>query len=82
MLGYDWEIANKPSICVCGNVFNVDHAMISRRGGFIMQCHNELRAHEEDILSIVCNNVEIEPVLQSSQESGCQAKLTELSMLA
>ena len=22
----DWEIADKPSICACGDVFNVDHA--------------------------------------------------------
>ena len=27
-LRYDWEIADKPSICVCGDVFNVDHAMV------------------------------------------------------
>ena len=44
-LRYDWEIADKPSICVCGDVFNVDHAMVWR-------------------LSMVCNDVEIEPVLQ------------------
>ena len=63
-LRYDWEIADKPSICVCGNVFNVDHAMESRRGGFIIQCHNEQRNLEADMLNMVCNDVEIEPVLQ------------------
>ena len=35
-LRYDWEIADKPSICVCGDVFNVDHAMFCRRSGFII----------------------------------------------
>ena len=34
-LRYDWEIADKPSIRVCGDVFNVDHVMVCRRGGFI-----------------------------------------------
>ena len=61
-LRYDWEIADKPSICVC--VFHVDHAMVCRRGGFIIQRHNELRDLEADMLSMVCNDVEIEPVLQ------------------
>ena len=51
-------------ICVCGDVFNVDHAMVCRRGGFIIQRHNELRDLEADMLSMVCNDVEIEPVLQ------------------
>ena len=60
----DWEIADKPSICVCGNVFNVDHAMVCRRGGFIIQRNNELRDLEADILSMICNDVEIEPILQ------------------
>ena len=62
-LRYDWEIADKPSICVCGDVFNVDRAMVCRRGSFIIQRHNELRDLEADMLSMVCNDVEIEPVL-------------------
>ena len=57
-LRYDWEI------CVCGDVLNVDHAMVCRRGGFIIQRHNELRDLKADMLSMVSNDVEIEPVLQ------------------
>ena len=49
---------------MCDDVFNVDHAMVCRRGGFIIQRHDELRDLEADILSMVCNDVEIEPVLQ------------------
>ena len=63
-LRYDWEIVDKPSICVCGDVFNVDHAMVCRRGGFIIQRHNELRDLEADMLSLVCNDVKIEPIRQ------------------
>ena len=49
---------------MCGDVFNVGHAMVCRRGGFIIQRHNELRDLEADMLGMVCNDVEIEPVLQ------------------
>ncbi|PFX17666.1 Histone-lysine N-methyltransferase EHMT1 [Stylophora pistillata] len=44
-LRYDWEIADKPSSCICCDVFNVDHVMVCRCGGFIIQRHNELRDH-------------------------------------
>ena len=36
-LRYDWDMNDIPSVCVCGDVFNIDHAMICRRGGFIIQ---------------------------------------------
>ena len=49
---------------VCGDQFNVDHTMVCRRGEFIIQRHNELRDLEVEMLSMVCNDVEIEPVLQ------------------
>ena len=38
--------------------------MICKRGGFIIQRHNELRDLEADLLDLVCNDVETEPVLQ------------------
>ena len=38
--------------------------MVCRRGGFIIQRNNELRDLEAKMLSMVCNDVEIEPVLQ------------------
>ena len=38
--------------------------MICKRGGFVSQRHNELRDLEADLLSIVCSDVEIEPILQ------------------
>ena len=61
---YDYLHTLMNKIQACGDVFNVDHAMVCRRGGFIIQRHNELRDLEADILSMVCNDVEIEPVLQ------------------
>ena len=38
--------------------------MICKLGGFITQRHNELRDLEAEFLSMVCSDVEIEPVLQ------------------
>ena len=42
----------------------VDHAMVCRRGGFIIQRHNELCDLEADLLNTVCHDVQVEPVLQ------------------
>ena len=47
-----------------GDFFDVDHAMVCRRGGFIIQRHKELRDLEAEMLKMVCNDVQIEPVLQ------------------
>ena len=38
--------------------------MVSKRGGFVIQRHNELRDLEAELLRTVCSDVEIEPVLQ------------------
>ena len=59
-LKYHWEVLDTPSVCVCGDSFNVDQAMISKRGGFIIQHYNELWDLEAERLRMVCNDVEIE----------------------
>ena len=51
-------------MCVCGEVFTVDHAMICKRGGFVIPRHNKLRDLEAELVRTVCSDVEIEPVLQ------------------
>ena len=43
----------------------MDHAVIFKRGGFVIQRHNELRDLETNLLRMVCNGVETEPVLQN-----------------
>ena len=67
-LRYDWPFDDIPSVCACGENFTVDHAMICKRGGFVVQRHNELRDLEADLLSTVCSDVEVEPVLQDITE--------------
>ena len=63
-LRYDWPVEDIPSTCACGEAFTVAHSMICKLGGFITQRHNELRDLEAEFLSMVCSDVEIEPVLQ------------------
>ena len=36
-LRYDWPIDDIPSTCVCVEAFTIDHAMIYKRGGFVIQ---------------------------------------------
>ena len=63
-LRYDWPIPECPSICMCGANFSVDHAMVCKRGGFVIQRHNEIRDLEAELLEMVCSDVQIEPSLQ------------------
>ena len=51
-LRYEWEITDTPMICACGDQFSVDHAMVCRRRGFIIQRHNELRDLEAEMLRL------------------------------
>ena len=63
-LRYDWHVPDMNSVCVCWDNFNVDHAMICKRNGFVIQRHDELRDLEAEMLRMVCNGVEIGSVLQ------------------
>ena len=49
---------------VCKQVFTLDNAMIFKRGGFVIQRHNEMRDLEAELLSTVCTNVQVESFLQ------------------
>lgn len=64
-LRYDWPIPHTQSVCVCGVRFTVDHAMICKHDGFIIQRHNELRDLEAEQLKMVCYDVEVEAGLQA-----------------
>ena len=55
-LRYNWPIPDSPSVTVyvCGCSFTVDHAMICQPGGLVIQCHNEIRDLEAELLDMVC----------------------------
>ena len=63
-LCYDWPIPECPSIFVGGANFSADHTMVYKRGGFVIQRHNELRDLEAELLEMVCSVVQIELSLQ------------------
>ena len=63
-LRYSWEFTDIPNRCVCGDIFDINHAMTCRNGGFIIQRHNEIRDLEAALLGTVCKDVQTEPPLQ------------------
>ena len=52
-----------PEKCVCGNHYNIKHALSCTKGGFIAMRHNEVRDLTAELLDVVCNDVNIEPSL-------------------
>ena len=48
---YNWPFSDIPSKCVCGEEYSVEHAMICKRGGFIIQRHDQLQNLEAELLS-------------------------------
>ena len=32
---HDWEVLDTPSVCVCEEIYHVNHVMICKRGGFV-----------------------------------------------
>ena len=63
-LRYSKHLTGLPSVCVCGQPFNVTHAMNCKQGGFISARHDNIRDFEARLLAQVCKDVEVEPPLQ------------------
>ena len=63
-LRYNLPLADLPSQCVCGDKFDVIHALSCKKGGFIAQRHDGVRNLLTSLMDKVCNNVEVEPRLQ------------------
>ncbi|XP_066931552.1 uncharacterized protein [Clytia hemisphaerica] len=63
-LRYNRELKGLPSNCPCGQKFDLDHALICKKGGFVIIRHNNIRDFEAGLLSEVHRDVEIEPPLQ------------------
>ena len=63
-LRYGWPLRDIPSHCACGAPFSVEHELSCPKGGFTILRHNEIRDLTANVLSEVCHDVCIEPVLQ------------------
>ena len=63
-LRYRKDLKGIPSKFLCGQSFNMTHALNCKTGGFITIRQNRVRDFEAQLLTEICNNVEIEPPLQ------------------
>ena len=69
-LRYNKTLKNLPAKCACGATYDITHAMNCHRGGFINARHDNVRNFEANLLKQVCNDVQIEPSLQSTTGFG------------
>lgn len=63
-LRYGWPPTRTPTSCVCGSNFTIEHVLSCPRGGFPSIRHNEVRDLTATLMTEVCNDVCVEPVLQ------------------
>ena len=62
-LRYGWTLTRLPAACACGERFDLTHALSCKKGGFVVQRHNELRDLTANLLDKVCRDVCVEPAL-------------------
>ena len=64
-LRYNIPLTRLPARCVCDSnvTFSVEHALSCKKGGFINIRHNDIRDYTAEILSEICNDVAVEPLL-------------------
>ena len=60
---YNIPLERSPTLCVCGDSFNLQHALSCPQGGLVITRHNEMRNLTSEILGKGCKNVVIEPLL-------------------
>ena len=75
-LRYGWPLKHLPDQCVCGHDLTVDHAMSCPTGGLPSMRHNEIRDFLGALLSEVCINAAVEPVLQTLTGERFQRRTT------
>ena len=61
---YGWFTKRLPINCACGSKFNIQHALVCKKGGFVTLRHNNLRDITAALLKEVCHGVKVEPQLQ------------------
>ena len=62
-LRYGWPVEGLPEQCACGSVYDTNHAMTCKKGGFVCIRHDEVRDLTVKMLKEVCVEVTTEPVL-------------------
>ncbi len=64
LYAYGWQPTRTPIHCDCGTHFSIEHSLSCPKGGFPTIRHNEIRDITANLLTEVCNDVNIEPHLQ------------------
>ena len=78
-LRYGWTPPHFPSHCTCGSSLTVEHALNCKCGGFPSLRHNELWDITANLLTEICPDVQIEPMLQSlsGEQFSYQSAITD-----
>ena len=56
-LRYGWTLPRLPSLCLCGDSFNIGHTLSRSHGGHLCLRHNEVRDLLGELLDETCSNV-------------------------
>ncbi len=59
----DLKTLDRPKLCICGQVNNVNHCLTCKLGGYVSLRHDSLRNTTGELLGKVCRDVTIEPAL-------------------
>ena len=71
---YGWELTRLPENCVSAVKFGLQHALSCKKCGFVTIRHDQVRNITATLLNEICNNVPIEPQLQSLSGEYFDAK--------
>ena len=63
-LRYNWSLERVPTSCSCGSSFSIEHALSCAKGCYPSIRHNEIRDLTANLVTEVCSNVSVEPMLQ------------------
>ena len=54
-----WNISQLPINCACGSKFNIDHALICKKGGFVTLRHDNIWNITAELLKELCHEVKL-----------------------
>ena len=70
-LRYRKPLLNVLSSCNgCGAPFSFAHALVCRKGGLIIECHNKIRDAVGNLAALVCGHVFSKPVIRDASVDG------------
>ena len=61
---YNWALSRLTPVCECGMKLDLTHALSCKKGGFLPLKHNHIRNATASLLTEVCKDVRVEPLLQ------------------